>query len=64
MPPLRRHWVCGLRPPECEYRNGADSGGVACVLGKVWVAPRLLSADAVALGAGQFADAREPAKLR
>src|SRR5690348_6051573 len=48
--------VCGLCPAEFEHRNGADSGGLACVLGKAWVAPRLLGVDAVAFSAGQFAD--------
>src|SRR5205823_2301866 len=33
-----------------------DSSSLACVLGKAWVAPRLLSVDAVAFSAGQFAD--------
>src|SRR5437867_5921071 len=47
---------CGLRPPEFEHRNGADSSSLACVLGKAWVAPRLLGVDAVAFGAGQLAD--------
>src|SRR6266496_886917 len=47
---------CGLRPPKFEHRNGADSSSLACVLGKAWVAPRLLSVDAVAFSAGQFAD--------
>jgi hypothetical protein len=47
---------CGLRPPEFEHRNGADPSSLACVLGKAWVAPRLLSVDAVAFRAGQFAD--------
>src|SRR5690348_715537 len=47
---------CGLRPPEFEHGNGADSGSLACVLGKARVAPRLLSVDAVAFGTGQFAD--------
>ena len=47
---------CGLRPPEFEHRNGADSSSLACVLGKAWVAPRLLGVDAVAFSAGQFAD--------
>src|SRR5437667_8404948 len=47
---------CGLRPPKFEHGNGADSSGLACVLGKAWVAPRLLGVDAVAFRAGQFAD--------
>src|SRR3989442_2495768 len=47
---------CGLRPPKFEHRNGADSSSLACVLGKAWVAPRLLGVDAVAFSAGQFAD--------
>src|SRR5260370_18211300 len=47
---------CGLRAPKFEHRNGADSSSLACVLGKAWVAPRLLGVDAVALSAGQFAD--------
>src|SRR5919198_5928944 len=47
---------CGLRPPEFEHRNGADSSSLACVLGKAWVAPRLLGVDALAFSAGQFAD--------
>src|SRR6185503_20233583 len=46
----------GLRPPEFEHRNGADSGSLASVLGKAWVPPRLLGVDAVAFGTGQFAD--------
>src|SRR5436190_11243534 len=46
----------GLRAPKFEYRNGADSSSLACVLGKAWVAPRLLGVDAVAFRAGQFAD--------
>src|SRR6266511_3482543 len=45
-----------LGPPEFEHRNGADSSSLACVLGKAWVAPRLLSVDPVAFSAGQFAD--------
>src|SRR5690348_6305940 len=48
--------VCGLCPAEFEHRNDADSGGLPCILGKAWVAPRLLGVDAVAFGAGQFAD--------
>src|SRR2546429_9550212 len=51
-----RSYGCGLRPPEFEHRNGADSSGLACVLGKAWVAPRLLGVDAVAFSAGQLAD--------
>src|SRR2546425_5450278 len=47
---------CGLRPPKFEHRNGADSSSLSCVLGKAWVAPRLLGVDAVAFSAGQFAD--------
>src|SRR6516164_6190088 len=47
---------CGLRPPEFEHGNGADSSSLAFVLGKAWVAPRLLGVDAVAFSAGQFAD--------
>src|SRR6266511_2527111 len=47
---------CGLRPPEFEHRNDADPSSLACVLGKAWVAPRLLGVDAVAFSAGQFAD--------
>src|SRR6266511_1579322 len=47
---------CGLRPAKFEHRNGADSSSLAFVLGKAWVAPRLLGVDAVAFGAGQFAD--------
>src|SRR6476661_4861139 len=50
---LSRQW---LRPPQFEDRDGADSGGLACVLGKAWVAPCLLGVDAVAFSAGQFAD--------
>src|SRR6476660_3252231 len=48
--------ACGLRPPEFEHRNGADSGSLASVLGKAWVPPRLLGVDAVAFSTGQFAD--------
>src|SRR4249919_2430681 len=47
---------CGLRPSKFEHRNGADSSCLAFVLGKAWVAPRLLGVDAVAFSAGQFAD--------
>src|SRR6266508_2002411 len=47
---------CGLRLPEFEHRNDADPSSLACVLGKAWVAPRLLDVDAVAFSAGQFAD--------
>src|SRR5262249_42165867 len=43
-------------PPKFEHRNGAHSSSLACVLGKAWVAPRLLSVDTVAFSAGQFAD--------
>src|ERR1700730_15525826 len=46
----------GLRPRKFEHRNGADSGGLARILGKAWKAPRLLGVDAVAFTAGQFAD--------
>src|SRR5215213_7321431 len=46
----------GLRPRKFEHRNGADSSSSACVLGKAWVAPRLLGVDAVAFSADQFAD--------
>src|SRR6516164_1166802 len=46
----------GLRPPKFEHRNGADSSSLACVLGKAWVASRLLGVDAVSFSAGQFAD--------
>ena len=46
----------GLRPRKFEHRNGADSSGLACVLGEAWVAPRLLGVDAVAFSTGQFAD--------
>src|SRR3979490_1512401 len=45
-----------LRAPELEHRNGADSSSLAFVLGKAWVAPRLLGVDAIAFRAGQFAD--------
>src|SRR3979490_1104418 len=45
-----------LRAPELEHRNGADSSSLAFVLGKAWVAPRLLGVDAVAFRAGHFAD--------
>src|SRR5262245_33923864 len=55
-PLLASFWECGLRPPKFEHRNGADFGSLACVLGKAWVAPRLLGVDALAFGAGQFAD--------
>src|SRR5216683_1897644 len=47
---------CGLRRPEFEHRNGANSSSLACVPGKAWVAPRLLGVDAVAFSTGQFAD--------
>src|SRR5882672_551947 len=46
----------GLRPRKFEHRNGADSSGLACVLGKARVAPRLLGVDTVAFSTGQFAD--------
>ncbi len=46
----------GLRPRKFEHRNGADSSGLACVLGKARVASRLLGVDAVAFSTGQFAD--------
>src|ERR1700733_7447254 len=46
----------GLRAPEFEHGNGADSGSLAFVLGKAWEAPRLLGVDAVAFSPGQFAD--------
>ena len=46
-----------LGPRKFEDRNGADSSGLACVLGKSWVAPRLLGVDAVAFATGQLADA-------
>ena len=42
---------CGLRTPKFEHRNGADSSSLACVLGKAWIAPRLLGVNAVAFGA-------------
>ena len=45
-----------LGPRKFEHRNGADASGLACVLGKSWVAPRLLGVDPVAFSAGQFAD--------
>src|ERR1700716_1038565 len=45
-----------LRPRKFEHRNGADSGGLARILGKAWIAPRLLGVDAVAFSTGQFAD--------
>ena len=48
--------ACGLRPPQFEHGNGADSSGLACVFGKARVAPRLLGVDAVAFSAGQFVD--------
>src|SRR5258705_13320718 len=50
------HLRVWLRPAEFKHRNGADSSGLALVLGKAWVAPRLLGVDAVAFSAGQFAD--------
>src|SRR3979411_1572960 len=43
-------------PRKFEHRNGADSGGLARILGKAWITPRLLGVDAVAFSAGQFAD--------
>src|SRR6266700_5866271 len=46
----------GLGPAKFEHGNGADSGGLACVLGKAGVAPRLLGIDPVAFSTGQFAD--------
>src|ERR1700722_944559 len=46
----------GLRPANFEHGDGADSGGLAFVFGKAWVAPRLLGVDAIAFSAGQFAD--------
>src|ERR1700736_2211312 len=51
-----RSWGWRLRPPELEHRNGADSSSLAFVLGKAWVALRLLGVDAVAFSAGQFVD--------
>jgi hypothetical protein len=53
--------VWGLGPPQFEHGNGADSGSLACVLGKAWVAPRLLGVDAVAFSAGQSAGGRRRA---
>src|SRR5882757_9956421 len=50
------HLRVWLRPAEFKHRNGADSSGLACVLGKAWVAPRLRGVDAVAFSTGQFAD--------
>src|ERR1700693_5514274 len=47
---------CALRAVKFEHGNGADSCGLACVLGEARVAPRLLGVDAVAFSAGQFAD--------
>src|SRR5712691_109093 len=47
---------CGLRPPQLEHGNGADSGSLACVPGKARVAPRLPGVDAVAFSTGKFAD--------
>ena len=44
----------GLHPLEFEYRNGADSSSLACVLGETWVAPCLFGVDAVAFSADQF----------
>src|SRR5580658_10015546 len=46
----------GSCPLKFEHGNGADSGGLAFVLGEARVTPRLLGVDAVAFGAGQFAD--------
>src|SRR6478609_3740865 len=46
----------GLCPAEFEHGNGADSSSLACVLGKAWVATRLLGVDAVAFSASQLAD--------
>src|SRR5712692_11673926 len=51
-----RSWGRGLCPGEFEHGNGAESCGLACVLGEAWVAPGLLGVDAVAFSAGQFAD--------
>src|SRR6202034_650594 len=45
-----------LRPAKFEHGNGADPSGLAFVLGKARVAPRLLGVDAVAFSAGQLAD--------
>src|SRR6266542_2926040 len=56
LPRIRTRTGSSLRPPQFEHRNCADSSSLACVLGKAWVAPRLLSVDAVAFSAGQFAD--------
>ena len=61
---LRTHSICAravrrlreLRSPKFEHRNCADSSSLAFVLGKAWVAPRLLIIDAVPLRASQFAD--------
>src|SRR5258706_5210911 len=58
---LRSYYVAGaappgLRPPKFEHRNGAASSSFPFVLGKAWVAPRLLGVDAVAVSAGHFAD--------
>src|SRR4051795_2454181 len=46
----------GLRAPKFEHRNGADASSLPCVLGKAWIAPRLLSVDAVAVSAGHIPD--------
>src|ERR1039457_405813 len=55
--PLQAITSClGLRPRKFEHRNGADSSGLAFVLGEAGVAPRLLGVDAVAFSTGQFAD--------
>ena len=47
---------CTVPQGRPEHRNGANSSSLAFVLGKAWVAPRLLGVDAVAFSAGQFAD--------
>src|SRR6266511_5387964 len=47
--------ACGLRPPKFEHRDGPDSVSLALVLGKTWVAPGLLSVDAVAFIADHIA---------
>src|ERR1022692_2573821 len=55
--PLQAITSClGLRRRKFEHGNDADSSGLACVLGKARVAPRLLGVDAVAFSTGQFAD--------
>src|SRR5207302_3694552 len=46
----------GIRAHKFEYGNCADSSGLAYVLGKARIAPRLLGVDAVAFSTGQFAD--------